>query len=674
MKVKAVFFSLAASVQMFMGYASYLEATPVQKVITLLSGMLEKGKEEKKQEQVLFEEENAFCTKTQESKGAETKKQMQNIENMKASIEKYSADAAHLVQEITKLEQSQDAWNGDIKAATKVRAMERADYDTTHKDYSESILAIQGALEILKKQQSGRNGQSASLAQLLSSKHQSIIPAKAKEAIDLFLQQQNEDDEAILADDAESPGASAQTTVGIVEMLEKLEDKFVDERITLEKEETNAQHTYALLMKDLQAQIDEAAKQAGAKTRTKAKALESKAGALQTMQQEEAAHGADSKFASELDASCKMKAADFKSRQALRAEEISTIEKALAVLSGDAVAGNAAKHLETSPTKMGSSLGQLRTTSNIKNQDQVVDFLRARARELNSRVLAAVAGRAAADPFEKVRKMIKDLVVRLLDESNQEADHKGWCDEELSTNEKTRKDKTALVETLHAEVDELHASIAKVTEEITDLSKSTAEIDAKIAEQTKLRGEEKAQNTATIQDAHNAQAAITQALTMLSTFYVKAAKASAFLQQPYTGMSTENEGVTGFLEVVGSDFARLECDTKAAENTAQKTYDDFMSGAKVNKATKETSAHHKKANLQDYTQALAAKKLDLEGVQQELTSALEYFDKLKPSCVNTGTSYEERVERRKEEIKSLQEALNVMNGSDLASDLTVEAE
>ena len=33
-------------------------------------------------------------------------------------------------------------WNGDIKAATNVREIEKADYDTLHKDYSESVDAL----------------------------------------------------------------------------------------------------------------------------------------------------------------------------------------------------------------------------------------------------------------------------------------------------------------------------------------------------------------------------------------------------------------------------------------------------------------------------------------------------------------------------------------------------
>merc|ERR1719198_1899848 len=120
-------------------------------------------------------------------------------------------------------------------------------------------------------------------------------------------------------------------------------------------------------------------------------------------------------------------------------------------------------------------------------------------------------------------------------------------------------------------------------------------------------------------------------------------------------MQAENGGVVGMLEVIQSDFARLETETEAAEETAQKQYDEFMTTSKVDKAAKTKDIEHKTAKKQDQTQALTVKSEDLEGTQKELDAALAYFDKLKPSCVDAGVSYEDRVTRRKEEIQSLQE-------------------
>jgi cell division septum initiation protein DivIVA len=277
-----------------------------------------------------------------------------------------------------------------------------------------------------------------------------------------------------------------------------------------------------------------------------------------------------------------------------------------------------------------------------------------------------------SDPFAKVKKMIKDLIVKLMEEANEEAEHKGWCDTELSTNEQTRKEKTQAVETLHAEIDELEASIAKLTEDITSLTEAVAELDAAVSEATKLRNEEKAKNTETISDSQEAQTAVAQALTVLKEFYAKAAEATAFVQEPeifdepYKGMGGESGGVVGMLEVIESDFARLEADTKAAEASAQKEYDEFMTDSEVDKTKKSTDIEHKTAKKQDEEQALTTKKSDLEGTQKELDAALAYFDKLKPSCVDSGVSYEDRVARRKEEIESLQEALKILNGEDLA--------
>merc|ERR1719333_19832 len=105
---------------------------------------------------------------------------------------------------------------------------------------------------------------------------------------------------------------------------------------------------------------------------------------------------------------------------------------------------------------------------------RVRTFLQQRANRFNSQILSMVANSVAADPFKKVSKMIKDLIVKLMEEANEEAEHKGWCDSELSTNKQTRDSKTDEADSLKAEVEQLTADIAKLTEEITDLAKEVA--------------------------------------------------------------------------------------------------------------------------------------------------------------------------------------------------------
>jgi len=629
--------------------------------------MLEKGKKEKHDEQVQFAAYKQFCDDTTVEKTRAIKEAEETIDVLKADIQKYTADAAQLTKEIAELDEDISIWNGDIKAATNVREIEKSDYDATHKDYSESVDALQRAIAVLKKQAHDRK-QASSLAQVSALKDLNLIPASAKKTLDAFLQQ-GEDQPEGLAVSAPEANAYEFQSHGVIEMLEKLLDKFIDERTTLEKEEMNSKHAYDMLMQDLNAQIAQATQDRGSKAESKANKLQAKADASGDLKDTTTTKEADQKYLSDLTATCEQKASDFESRQQLRADEIVAIEKAIEIISSGAVAGNAEKHLPSMVQKA-SALAQLRSSTNTQNR--VAQYLQAQASKLNSRVLAAAAAHAADDPFKKVKKMIKDLIVRLMEEANEEAEHKGWCDTELSTNEQTRKEKTEAVETLHAEIDQLEASIAKLTEDISELTKAVAELDAAMAESTKLRTEEKAKNTETISDSQEAQTAVAQALTVLKEFYAKAAEATAFVQQPeifdspYKGMGAESGGVVGMLEVIESDFARLESDTKAAEATAQKEYDEFMTDSKVDKSQKSTDIEHKTAKKQDENQALTTKKNDLEGTQKELDAALAYFDKLKPSCVDSGVSYEDRVARRKEEIESLQEALKILNGEDIA--------
>jgi len=650
--------------------------TPIQKVIQLMDGMIAKGLDEKQKEQIQFATYKAFCDSTVASKNAAIKEANEKIEVLNADIQKFEAEAATLGTEVATLDGDISTWEGDMKASQKVRDIEKMDYDATHADYTSSIDALTTGADTLRNQ---NHDSAQAAAALLQVRDRPIVSAEAKRAIDLYLAQDSsvqdvpEENLAVAAPEAAAFESHMQ---GLIDMLDKLKAKFEDERTALEKQEGESKHAFGMLSMDLTNQLEAAREDRASKAEKKATALQNAADSRVDLADTTTTNEDDMKYVSDLTANCELKSAAFADRQILRQEEIEAITKAKEIMSSGAVSGAGEKHLpqlvQTSP-----SLAQLRAVeTNPSSQLRVAAFLNEAGRRINSRVLKLLATRVEADPFKKVKKMIKDLIVKLVEEATAEAETKGFCDKEMTTNEHTRKEKTALVETLTADIDELSASVASLTEEIAELTKAIADLDAAIEKATGIRNAERKKNKETIKDAQDAQVAVAAALGVLKEFYAKASKATSLAQEPeifsdepYKGMSGMSGGITGMLEVIESDFARLESETSANEEEAAKEFKSFMHDSTMDKTQKTKDVEHKTEKKEMQAQALQEKKSDLEGTQKELDAALAYYEKLKPTCVSGGTSgesFEDRVAQRKEEIESLQEALRILNGEDIA--------
>jgi hypothetical protein len=459
--------------------------------------------------------------------------------------------------------------------------------------------------------------------------------------------------------------------------------KFEDQKLTLEKEEMTSKANYEVLAQQLTDDIKANEASIAKKTEMKAKRLGDAAQAKGDKKVAETSKAEDENTLSDTLAECKLTSEDFENNQVTRSGEIKAIEKAIEILSSDAVAGNADKHLPKFLQQSGSAFAQLRATSDPQVVKRVAEFLQARATKLGSRYLTLIAARAKEDPFSKIKKMIKDLIVKLMEEANAEADQHAYCETELATNKQTREIKTSEVEELTASLEEEEATFERLTTEITELSDAIAEIKAQQSEATKIRGEEKATNTATVADAKVAQDAVQKAIKVLKDFYASAADLSLVQGKgalgvglkeqmrevalpTYKGNQDSSTGIFGMLEVVLSDFARLESETSATEDSQQSAYDKMMDEANEDVAVKETEMNHKTNQKDQANENIHSLKKNVKMTQDELDKALDYYAKLKAECVDTGLSYEERKKSREEEIVSLQEALKMLNGEDLA--------
>merc|ERR1719498_240054 len=223
-------------------YQLHAGVTPIQKVISLMNDMKAKGIKEKQDEEVAFTSFKQWCDDT-------TRQRQESIadaqmEQLTAEIQKATSDIATLTDEIQALDSQIGLWNQDKKAATEVRNKEKADYQTTHTDYSESIDAVSRALVVLKQQAHDRKQAGAALLQVTALKG---VPASAKRVVEAFLQQ-SQDPLAVSAPEA---NAYEFQSGGVVDMLEKLQDKFRDERTSLEREEMDAKHAFEQMAQDL---------------------------------------------------------------------------------------------------------------------------------------------------------------------------------------------------------------------------------------------------------------------------------------------------------------------------------------------------------------------------------------------------------------------------------------
>jgi len=679
----------------------------VQKVIQMLEDMAAKSKLEKQDEEVAFAEFETWCKMESAQLAENIKKAGEEIELLKASIDKLTTEAKVLGEEIAQLQKDVAGFEAEKKAKTAQREKDHKAFVAESTDYGESLDAIERAITVLMSKTADKPADSAVLLQLAKGDK---LPAQAKSMVAAFLGMMGEDFMKSMNDEA-APEANAYEfqSGGIIDMLKKLKDEFRGKLAECQKEEMNSEHAYNMIVTDLVDSIENSNDSIAEKTETKARKEEQAAADKKSLAATIETKKEDEKTLADMKVECEEKKLSYGEKQQLRAEEIQAIGQAIEILKSGDVSGNAGKHLDLAQTGASKpSLAQLRSSGQSQSEGirgRVRDFIASEGRRLQSRDMVLLAEKLAADPFAKVKKLIDDMITRLLNEANEDAQHEGFCDKEIGKSKVTRNKLSEDIDALEAAVEEGKATIMHLTEEIATLTKEVADLDASMEEATKIRTQEKATNKVTISDAKAAQSAVAAATAVLKKFYEKASLATGLLQtdvtrprmgteeweslanpnykgpgdkglktgdawghqegmqtfgKKYTGQQDEAGGVMAMLEVILSDFSNLEADTKAQEAASQKTYDDFMVDSKKTKATK-----LKKIEMDEADKAAAETKLaedtkDMKGTQDELLAADRYYEKLVPQCIDQGMTWEERVKARESEIASLKQALKIL--------------
>jgi len=635
--------------------ADRVAVTPVQKVIEMLSAMKSKGTQMMDAEAKTFATYSKWVDDRTKDLGFEIIDSEREIEELIAAIEKFNSDSVQFQAKVDELDGDIARMTAEKKDATAVRDEGHAEFLVVEKDYGESVDALERAIQVVSSQQYSRPQ-----AEMLLQKMSKTVPGM-RNVMSAFIQQSSSDSQ----DGAPEVAAYENQGSMVVDMLEGLHKKFKKEYDETVEDEANKAHYYALEMKHLTFTIAESTADREENAVNKAEAVAASVKAQGHLTDTKAELAEDQKVLADMTATFNVKSATYANNQEVRKAELEAISKAIEIMSGDTVSGSYADRINLAQTSTGVAF--LQTAASQRRaavRQSITAMLSSKANSLSSESLATLVKALSGSPFAKVIDMIETLLAKLKEEAAAEATHKQWCDEQLKENKLKRDKKTTQVDKLTAEVEELTSTIADMATKLKTLAKEQSELTQAMAEATKTRLAEKEENLATIADAKVGIEAVKSALVVLREFYATQESLLQASQVPemaeYKGMGNAKTGVIGMLEVIESDFARLEADTTAAENQAAQEYDAFMAESSEVKKNKH-DLEVKTALEKDQTEFEKSQtEKDLKAVTLELEKANEYYEELKPACLEVHVSYEERAAKRQEEIAALKEAYEAL--------------
>jgi len=213
------------------------------------------------------------------------------------------------------------------------------------------------------------------------------------------------------------------------------------------------------------------------------------------------------------------------------------------------------------------------------------------------------------------------------------------------------------------------------------LQTDIADLKKAMLEASELRGEEKAENAKTVSMSAEGVNAVKMALNLLKEFYNKAAfpqvskytppksdrdgktvgdLAPEVFDSKYAGSQSQSKGITGILEVILSDFERTQKKTEQDEKDSQAAFDKLEKDTDEDVSKKEKDIKTKDGQLADTKSDLVDAQQELIDAKSLLESSMGTLESLKAMCVNGEESWEERKQKREEEIEALKQAMEVL--------------
>merc|ERR1719263_1482833 len=645
--------------------ASADQASPIEKIIEMISDLQAKVIGEGDQAQKTYDEYSEWCEDRSTKLGFEIKTGKANKAELEATIDDETSTIGGLETKIEELSNDIKTDEADLDAATKIREKENKDFKAEESELLEVISMLERATSILSKEMA-KSG--AAMLQLKSATsitdalkvmvQASVLSSADATRLTALVQTEQESDDS----ETGSPAAAVYEghSDGIIGTLEGLTEKAEGQLDKARKTETSSLHNFEMLKQSLTDEIEFAEKDMDKAKNGLAESQEKKAVAEGDLDVTSKDLAEDIKAKATLHQDCMTAAEEFEMSTKSRGEELKALATAKKVIK------------ETTGGAAGQSYGfnQVGRTQVASSADlakfEAVRFIRDLARKNKAPALAQLASRissamrlgaaAGEDPFAKVKGFITDMIATLESEAEEDASQKAYCDKEMSETTAKKDDLTAESEKLSTKIAQDKAASAKLKEEVATLQNELAAMAKAKAEADKMRAEEKATYEKNSAEMEQGIKGVKLALKVLKEYYAK--------DDSHGAAEGAGSGIIGLLEVCESDFTKGLTEMTAAEETAAAEYEAYCKEDEIAVVQKSKDVEYKTKEAAGLDKAVSELSSDLSSVTDELNAVVSALDKLKEMCVAKAEPYAERKARREAELAGLKEALQILEGEE----------
>jgi len=693
----ALILAPAAAVEVEEGNA----ANPVRKVVTMLQMMMNKIEAEGKRDEEIFDKFMCYCKTADETLGASLAEAATKIPQLESDIKEAEASKAQLEADLEQHQVDRDSAKEAISKATAIREKEAAEFAKESSEDKSNIEAISKAVAALEKGMAGTFLQTTAASMLKKLAESKVVMLDVdREELMSFLS----------GTQTEGYAPKSGEITGILKQMGDEMNKDLAEAIAAENA---AIQSFEALVAAKKKEIASLTKSIEEKLRRVGElGVE-----IVTMKNdlEDTSEGAaeDAVFLQDLKKNCAVKKQEWEVVCKTRSEELLALTETIKILNDDDALELFKKTLPSA------SFMQIQVTQGA----------------VRARALAALKGSSSKNPqmdfillalqgkkvgFEKVIKLIDNMVINLGKEQTEDDHKKEYCQIQLDTTDDTKKALERTISDTEKVIAETVEAVATTKDEVAALEEGIKALDKQVAEATEQRKEENAAYTDLMASNGAAKELIAFAKNRMQKFYnpklykappkrelseeeritlnmggtlaptnppagiagtgIGLAQVSvhsdiAVKDAPapppeavaaYSKKSEESGGVLAMMDMLVQDIDKEMTEAEMEEKDSQGDYEKLMSDSTEKRATDSKSITEKEGALAEMESSLQASNEAKTASETELMATNQYIQSLHTECDFLLEYYQVRKDARAGEIDAMKKAKAVLNGADYA--------